>query len=130
MTMTKGACSPACRRGLCRHARPRHLACLVAVLERVGVRDDTLILVLSDHGASQEGGPLDGEPVGSLTSQLAFNTLISWSGLDIGRDRGSPLSHYEQPFEFTGRLSHVTVVMYEDQALDGEGIGQAVMARQ
>jgi Sulfatase len=130
MTMTKGACSPACRRGLCRHARPRHLACLVAVLERVGVRDDTLILVLSDHGASQEGGPLDGEPVGSLTSQLAFNTLISWSGLDIGRDRGSPLSHYEQPFEFTGRLSHVTVVMCEDQTLGGEGIGQAVMARQ
>jgi hypothetical protein len=40
------------------------------------------------------------------------------------------VSHYEQPFEFTGRLSRVTVVMHEHQALDGEGIGQAAMARQ
>lgn len=73
---------------------------------------------------------IDGEPAGSMTTQLAFNTLISWSGLDIGRDRGSPVSHYAAPFEFTGTLSRVTVVMHDDQKLDGEGVGRAAMARQ
>jgi len=73
---------------------------------------------------------IDGEVAGRLTTQLAFNTLISWSGLDIGRDRGSPVSHYEAPYEFTGRLSRVTVVMHDDQALDGDAVGQAAMARQ
>jgi len=61
---------------------------------------------------------------------LAFNTLISWSGLDIGRDRGSPVSHYEAPYEFTGRLSRVTVIMHEDQTLDDDAVGQAAVARQ
>jgi hypothetical protein len=73
---------------------------------------------------------VDGEPAGRLQTALAFHTLISWSGLDIGRDRGSPVSHYETPFEFTGRLLRVTVVMHDDQALDGEGVGNAQMARQ
>ena len=50
--------------------------------------------------------------------------------LDIGRDRGSPVSHYAAPFEFTGKLLKVTVAMHDDQALDGDGIGQAQMARQ
>jgi arylsulfatase len=73
---------------------------------------------------------IDGEPAGSLQTQLGFHTLISWSGLDIGRDRSSPVSHYEAPFEFTGRLLRVTVAMHDDQELDGEGVGNAEMARQ
>jgi arylsulfatase A-like enzyme len=73
---------------------------------------------------------IDGEPAGSLQTQLGFHTLISWSGLDIGRDRGSPVSHYDAPFEFTGRLLRVTVAMHNDQNLDGEGVGNAEMARQ
>ena len=56
--------------------------------------------------------------------------MISWSGLDIGRDRGSPVSHYNAPFEFTGRLLQVTVAMHDDQKLDGDGVGNAEMARQ
>src|SRR5262245_29803108 len=36
----------------------RHLARLIAFLETAKVLDDTLVLVLSDNGASQEGGPL------------------------------------------------------------------------
>src|SRR5690349_9243740 len=36
----------------------QHIGRLVDFLERAGVRDDTLILVMSDNGASQEGGPL------------------------------------------------------------------------
>jgi arylsulfatase len=73
---------------------------------------------------------VDGEPAGSLQTQLGFHTLISWSGLDIGRDRGSPVSHYDAPFEFTGKLFKVTVKMHNDQTLDGEGVGNAQMARQ
>jgi arylsulfatase len=73
---------------------------------------------------------IDGEPAGSSQTQLAFHNFISWSGLDIGRDRGSPVSHYEAPFEFTGNLLRVTVKMHDDQKLDGEGVGNAEMARQ
>ncbi|RXH18970.1 arylsulfatase [Bradyrhizobium guangzhouense] len=83
---------------------------------RTGVTDYTLLI--------------DGEPAGSLQTQLGFHTLISWSGLDIGRDRGSPVSHYESPFEFEGRLLRVTVTMHNDQTLDGEAVGNAQMARQ
>ena len=73
---------------------------------------------------------IDGEPAGGFTTQLGFISFISWSGLDIGRDRGSPVSHYEAPFEFSGRLSKVTVTMRDDQKLDGEAVGNAQMARQ
>ncbi|WP_315714477.1 MULTISPECIES: arylsulfatase [unclassified Bradyrhizobium] len=73
---------------------------------------------------------IDGEEAGALTTQFAFHTLISWSGLDIGHDRGSPVSDYAAPFAFTGRLSHVTVTMQDEQSLDGEGVANAEMARQ
>jgi hypothetical protein len=73
---------------------------------------------------------IDGEPVGALQTQLGFHNLISWSGLDIGRDRGSPVSHYEAPFEFTAKLLRATVKMHDDQTLDGESVGSAQMARQ
>jgi len=62
--------------------------------------------------------------------QFGFATLISWSGLDIGRDRGSPVSHYAAPFAFTGQLRCVTVDLQPQQPLDGEAVGQAEMARQ
>jgi len=65
-----------------------------------------------------------------MQTKLGFHNLISWSGLDIGRDRGSPVSDYDAPFEFTGRLSRVTVAMHDDQELDGDGVGSAQMARQ
>ena len=73
---------------------------------------------------------IDGEAAGTLETRHGFHNLISWSGLDIGRDRGSPVSHYAAPFEFTGRLLRVEVTMHDDQALDGDGVGQAEMARQ
>ncbi|WP_315757955.1 MULTISPECIES: arylsulfatase [unclassified Bradyrhizobium] len=81
-------------------------------------------------GMSQYTLLIDGEEAGALTTQLAFHTLISWSGLDIGHDRGSPVSDYAAPFAFTGRLSHVTVTMQDEQSLDGEGVANAEMARQ
>ena len=42
--------------GMLDHA-DQHIARLISFLETAGVRDNTLVLVLSDNGASQEGGP-------------------------------------------------------------------------
>jgi arylsulfatase len=102
---------------------------------RLGVRVDRLVREAppakgSRTGVSEYTLLIDGEPAGSLKTELAFRSFISWSGLDIGRDRGSPVSRYEAPFEFTGKLLRVTVRMRDDQKLDGEGVGNAQMARQ
>jgi hypothetical protein len=72
---------------------------------------------------------VDGRPAGEAQTPLGFATLISFSGLDIGRDRGSPVGDYPAPFAFTGTLRKVTVTMDTDQALDGDAIGEAEMAR-
>ena len=63
-------------------------------------------------------------------TQAGFNNFISWSGLDIGRDRGSPVSDYPAPFEFGGVLRKVSVTLDPPQTLDGEAAGRAQMARQ
>jgi arylsulfatase A-like enzyme len=102
---------------------------------RLGVRVERLVRQAEPAkgartGISQYTLLIDGEAAGSMQTNLGFHTLISWSGLDIGRDRGSPVSHYEAPFEFTGRLLRVTVRMEDDQRLDGAGVGHAQMARQ
>ena len=65
-----------------------------------------------------------------MKTAARFATLISWSGLDIGRDRGSPVGLYVAPFEFSGRLDRVTVIMDAQDPLDGEAIGKAEMGRQ
>jgi arylsulfatase len=72
----------------------------------------------------------DGAAIGAGATPLGFHNFISWSGLDIGRDRGSPVADYAAPFAFTGKLEKVTVTMDPEQQLDGEGIGAAEMARQ
>jgi arylsulfatase len=73
---------------------------------------------------------IDGLPAGRIESRLGFYNFVSWAGLDIGCDRGSPVSRYEAPFVFSGSLIKVVVTMDDDQVLDGDGIGQAVMARE
>ena len=73
---------------------------------------------------------IDGAPAGSLDTTLGFSTLISWSGLDIGRDRGSTVGPYPAPFEYAGSLRRVTVTMGEDQTLDADALGQAELGRQ
>jgi arylsulfatase len=73
---------------------------------------------------------IDCEAAGGFDEQLGFIAFISWSGLDIGRDRGSPVSHYEAPFEFTGKLRKVTVLMDDDQALDAKAAADATLARE
>jgi hypothetical protein len=71
---------------------------------------------------------IDDEAVGRIESRLGFANFISWSGLDIGRDRGSPVSHYEAPFTFTGKLVKVTVTMDDDQVLDADGVARTQIA--
>jgi arylsulfatase A-like enzyme len=73
---------------------------------------------------------IDSVPTGVVQSKLGFAMLISWSGLDIGLDRGSPVSHYPAPFAFTGTLRKVTVTMDDDQRLDSAGVAGAQIARQ
>ena len=81
-------------------------------------------------GTSKITLEIDGTPAGLMEAKLGLPNFISWSGLDIGRDRGSPVSHYEAPFAFTGKLLRVEVMMDVDQRLDGDGIGAAIMARE
>lgn len=73
---------------------------------------------------------VDGVDVGSMATDHSFFTLISFSGLDIGLDRGSPVGHYAAPFEFTGNLRRVVVDMDHDQDVDHEAAGVAQMARE
>ena len=73
---------------------------------------------------------VDGRVAGEVKTHIGFATFISWSGLDIGRDRGSSVAPYPAPFTFTGKLRRVIVTMDADQDLDGELLGEAEMARQ
>jgi len=73
---------------------------------------------------------IDGEPCGGLDCKFGFFSLISWSGLDIGLDRGSPVSHYAAPFAFTGSLRKVVITMNPEQTLDGEAVARSELARQ
>ncbi len=72
---------------------------------------------------------IDGDDVGTMETDHCFFTLISFSGLDIGLDRGSPVSDYDAPFEFTGTLRRVTVDMDHDQDVDHDAAGDVQMAR-
>ena len=81
-------------------------------------------------GTSEITLVIDGAPAGRIETKLGFPGSVSWSGLDIGRDRGSPVSLYEAPFAFTGHLLRVEVTMDVDQNLDGDAVGHAIVASQ
>ena len=72
----------------------QHLARLVDFLERAGLRDDTLILVMSDNGASQEGGPQ-----GFVNAMGPFNMRPESMAEKIARidDIGGPDTHSNFP---------------------------------
>ncbi|KWX21842.1 hypothetical protein AFM11_23650 [Mycolicibacterium wolinskyi] len=68
---------------------------LIAHLERIGARDNTLIVFMSDNGASQEGG------VNGTTNTIAYEngdtvtTAQNLAGLD---DIGGPRNHSNYPW--------------------------------
>lgn len=72
---------------------------------------------------------IDDIEVGSMTTSNIFWILISWSGLDIGLDRGTTVSDYTSPFMFTGNLIKVVIDLDNDQTLDYHGHSRATMAR-
>jgi arylsulfatase A-like enzyme len=73
---------------------------------------------------------VDGACVESMRTDNTFTLMVSWSGLDIGLDRGSPVSHYAAPFTFNGTLRKVTVELVDDQDLDAEGVVRAELMRE
>ncbi|MEM8925920.1 MAG: arylsulfatase [Actinomycetota bacterium] len=79
---------------------------------------------------------IDGEPAGSMTTEQIFWLMISWSGLDVGFDRGTTVADYDRsgrhlgPFAFTGSLVKVEVDLAVDQQVDHDAAGRAEMARE
>ena len=73
---------------------------------------------------------VDDVEVAELSTNSIFTLMISWSGLDIGFDRGTTVGNYASPFTFSGKLHKVTVDLSDDQELDHDGIGRAEMARE
>jgi arylsulfatase A-like enzyme len=79
---------------------------------------------------------LDGRPVGTMETDHIFWLMISFSGLDIGLDRGTTVADYDGtgrfvgPFEFTGRLVKVTVELGNDQEVDHDEAGKAQLLRE
>lgn len=79
---------------------------------------------------------VDGEPAGTMETDQIFWLMISWSGLDIGLDRGTTVADYDRtgrysgPFEFTGSLRRVVVELDNDQDLDHEAAGATELARE
>ena len=73
---------------------------------------------------------VDDVEVAELSTTSIFTLMISWSGLDIGFDRGTTVGNYASPFTFSGKLHKVTVDLSDDQELDHDGVGRAEMARE
>jgi arylsulfatase len=68
---------------------------LVSALEELALLDDTLFIVLSDNGASQEGGPF-----GVMHEMKYFNFLVETPDEAVERidDIGGPHSHANYPW--------------------------------
>jgi arylsulfatase len=79
---------------------------------------------------------VEGQAVGSMSTDQIFWLMISWSGLDIGLDRGTTVADYDRsgrhvgPFEFTGELLDVVVVLDDDQDVDHDAAGTTELGRE
>jgi arylsulfatase len=79
---------------------------------------------------------VDGSEVGRMETDQIFWLMISWSGLDIGLDRGTTVADYDGsgrhigPFTFTGGLINVVVDLDDDQHVDHDAAGDAELGRE
>src|SRR5262249_49024222 len=78
-----------------------HIGRLLGFLDKIGQLDDTLIMVISDNGASAEGGPH-----GSVNENLFFNNVPETveEGLKAIDDLGGPahFNHYPWGWAWAG----------------------------
>jgi arylsulfatase len=104
----------------------------LVVADRPVAPGEHVFSVRAEKGAGGIAATLliDGEPVGAGPIRYGFVNFISWSGLDIGQDRSSPVSHYAAPFRFTGALRKVVVTLDGDAPADAEGAAAALIARE
>ncbi len=93
--------------------------------------------------ANPDGGPnarhasllINDDVVAEMDTDHVFVVLISWSGLDVGFDRGTTVADYDGtgqflgPFAFTGVLEKVEVVLVDDQAALERAHVEAELAR-
>lgn len=86
----------------------------------------------ADRGGIQGIAALwvDGTEVARMETNRIFWLMISWSGLDVGFDRGTAVGNYDSPYAFTGKLLKVIVDLDGDQELDHDGAGRVEMARE
>jgi arylsulfatase len=79
---------------------------------------------------------IDDEPAGSMETDQIFWLMISFSGLDIGLDRGTTVADYDLtgrfvgPYAFTGTMIKVTVDLDNDQDVDHEAAGETQVGRE
>ena len=98
------------------------------------MRRDTSAATEPNHGTGTLF--INGEAAGSFETTNIFWILISWSGLDIGLDRGTTVLDYAGdgrhlgPFEFTGYLEKVVIDLALDQQLDHDRAGDAELSRE
>ena len=83
--------------GFVSHA-DHHLGRILDSLEQIGELDNTLIMVISDNGASAEGGP-----IGSFNEMLFFNNVPESfeENLEKIDELGGPKSYNHYPFGWT-----------------------------
>ena len=78
---------------------------------------------------------VDGVEVGRMETDQIFWLMISWSGLDIGLDRGTTVADYDRtgrhlgPFSFTGSLVDVIIELDDDQEVDHDAAGDTELGR-
>ncbi len=75
-----------------------HIGRLLDFIERIGEMDNTIVVAISDNGASSEGGPH-----GSLNEALFFNRVPESLEENIARidELGSPTTFNHYPFGWT-----------------------------
>lgn len=79
---------------------------------------------------------MDGVPVGEFETGRIFALMVSWSGLDVGLDRGTTVTDYEEegrfvgPFPFSGTLTKVVVELEDDQEVDQDKAASVALARE